>query len=61
MLTEQQIARSWRKLFTTGQVDDETFVKAEALLDELRPESPLRHRLSAELKEIRQRKLQKQT
>ena len=35
--------------------NDETFAKAEELLDELRPESPLRHRLSVELEELRQR------
>jgi hypothetical protein len=31
----------------------ENFDKAEALLEELRPESPLRHRLSNELEELR--------
>lgn len=31
--------------------------KAEALLDELRPESPLRHRLGEELEELRKRKV----
>jgi hypothetical protein len=29
--------------------------RAEQLLDELRPESPLRHRLDAELTELRER------
>ncbi len=34
--------------------NEETFDKAEELLeDELRPESPLRHRLSVELDELR--------
>lgn len=56
MLTEQQIARSWRKLFSLNGVTDETVSKAEALLEELRPESPLRHRLGEELREIRKRK-----
>ncbi len=42
-----------------GPVSNETFTKAEQLLDELRPESPLRHRLSTELEEIRERNLQK--
>lgn len=60
MLTEQQIARSWRKLFGGGEFTDQTFAKAEALLDELRPESPLRHRLGAELTEIRKLKRHKQ-
>jgi len=43
-------------LFVAGEVSKETFVKAEALLDELRPESPLYHRLTAELVEIRKMK-----
>jgi hypothetical protein len=34
---------------------DEVFAKAEVLLDELRPESPLRHRLGTELDELRKR------
>ena len=34
--------------------DEQTFDKAEELLEEeLRPESPLRHRLSVELEELR--------
>ena len=60
MLTEQQINRSWRKLFSSGNPDEETFEKAEALLEELRPESPLRHRLFMELNELRSRRLQEQ-
>jgi hypothetical protein len=53
MLTESEVTRSWSKLFK-GERNDATFDKAEALLDELRPESPLRHRLAAELDELRQ-------
>ena len=53
MLTEQEVSRSWQKLFKSVEVTDETFVKAEVLLDELRAESPLRHRLSKELDELR--------
>lgn len=60
MLTEQQINQSWRRLFRDGQIDEETFEKAESLLDELRPESPLRHRLGTELNELRRLKLQEQ-
>ena len=60
LLTEQQISRSWRKLFSTSPLDEQTFEKAAALLDELRPESPLRHRLGNELHELRKRKLQEQ-
>jgi hypothetical protein len=56
LLTEQEIARSWRKLFSKKEVNDEILGKAEALLDELRPESPLRHRLESELSELRKLK-----
>ena len=49
MLTESQVQFSFRKLFQSGTVDPETLEQAEGLLDELRPESPLRHRLSEEL------------
>ncbi len=57
LLTEQEIARHWRNLFHRGGVDlsPETFQKAEALLDQIRPESPLRHRLGAELDELKKR------
>lgn len=40
-------------------MNEEAFARAEALLDELRPESPLRHRLGAELVELRELHLQK--
>ena len=53
MLTEAEVQRSFRNLFKTKDFSSDTFDKAEALLDELRPESPLRHRLSIELDEIR--------
>ena len=61
MLTEQQINQSWRRLINGGQFDEETFEKAAGLLDELRPESPLRHRLGTELEELRKLKLQEQS
>ncbi|RIK84455.1 MAG: hypothetical protein DCC67_04930 [Planctomycetota bacterium] len=54
MLTESEVTRSWQKLFKGGVFDDGNFEKAEALLDELRPTSPLRHRLMSELEELRQ-------
>lgn len=57
MLTEQEVARSWAGLFKAQDIDDDVLEKAESLLDELRPESPLRHRLDAELVELRQRAL----
>jgi hypothetical protein len=59
LLTEQQVSRSWRTLFRNGSFSDESFRKAEALLAELRPESPLRHRLGAELAELRKLPRQK--
>lgn len=55
MLTEQEVARVWSRLFGNGEVTDEKITKADNLLDELRPESPLRHRLATELDELRQR------
>ncbi len=57
MLTEQEVSRIWGKLFK-GEITGESLVKAENLLDELRPESPLRHRLSNELEELREQSLQ---
>ena len=53
MLTEAEVQRSFRNLFKGKDVPPETYDKAEALLDELRNESPLRHRLSIELEELR--------
>jgi hypothetical protein len=53
LLTEKEIARAWGILFRGAARADETLAKAERLLEELRPESPLRHRLSAELEELR--------
>jgi hypothetical protein len=54
VLTEQEISRTWRALFrSTPRGGAEGFAKAELLLEELRPESPLRHRLGTELDELR--------
>jgi hypothetical protein len=53
LLTEQEVSRSWRLIFTAGAIAPEAFDRAEQLLDELRPESPLRHRLTIELDELR--------
>ncbi|MGA2067035.1 MAG: hypothetical protein ABSG86_18800 [Thermoguttaceae bacterium] len=53
MLTEHEIARTWRALFHEGGVGEDALARAEALLEELRPESPLRHRLAGELVELR--------
>ena len=53
MLTEQEVSRSWTQVFKGSSFEPETFERAEQLLDELRPESPLRHRLMVELEEMR--------
>ena len=53
MLTEQEVSRSWSHVFKGSNFEPATFERAELLLDELRPESPLRHRLTLELEELR--------
>ena len=54
LLTEEEVQRSFRRLFAQNrQVDPGAFDKAESLLNELRPESPLRIRLQQELAELR--------
>ncbi|MEM8668467.1 MAG: hypothetical protein AAGG48_13195 [Planctomycetota bacterium] len=54
MLTESTVESMFRTLMNDPQRDEETFDKAEELLEEeLRPESPLRHRLTVELEELR--------
>jgi hypothetical protein len=52
VLTEQEVSRSWVRLFKS-EVNEENLTRGEALLEELRPESPLRHRLGVELDELR--------
>ncbi|HYO25389.1 MAG TPA: hypothetical protein VEQ85_10620 [Lacipirellulaceae bacterium] len=54
MLTESEVSRSWSKLFKSGPFTETMFERAEALLDELRGTSPLRHRLQSELEELRE-------
>ena len=54
MLTESTVESMFRRLMNDPTRDEQTFEKAEELLEEeLRPESPLRHRLSVELEELR--------
>jgi hypothetical protein len=53
LLTEKEVSKSWRTLFKGTAISDDDLARAEALLDELRPESPLRHRLNGELEELR--------
>jgi hypothetical protein len=59
LLTENEVARTWQRLFRGGDRSEETFERAETLLEELRPESPLRHRLEAELGELKRLKPKK--
>jgi len=54
LLTESEVSRSWNRLFKSTDLTTDTFDNAENLLDELRPESPLRHRLGNELEELRE-------
>jgi hypothetical protein len=53
LLTEQEVSRNWSQVFKGNKLEAATFDRAEQLLDELRPESPLRHRLTLELEELR--------
>ena len=54
MLTEAQVERSFRKLLKDEELNTATFERADELLEDLRPESPLRHRLGGELDELRE-------
>ena len=53
LLTEAEVERSFRKIFSSREVQADDFEKAETLIDNLRLESPLRHRLTNELDELR--------
>lgn len=54
MLTEATVEKMFRTLINDPGRGEEAFEKAEELLEvELRPESPLRHRLTIELDELR--------
>ena len=53
LLTEQEVSRSWSQVFKGSKFESDAFDRAEQLLEELRPESPLRHRLTHELEELR--------
>ncbi|MCC9601952.1 hypothetical protein LOC67_15430 [Stieleria sp. JC731] len=55
MLTEATVEEMFRSLISDPNRGEDVFDKAEDLLDEeLRPESPLRHRLTMELEELRE-------
>jgi hypothetical protein len=53
LLTEQEVARTWSQVFKSSHIESSSFERAEQLLEELRPESPLRLRLTMELEELR--------
>jgi len=53
LLSENQISQSWNRLFQDNTYGEEAFEHAESLLEVLRPESPLLHRLTSELEELR--------
>jgi hypothetical protein len=53
VLTEAEVHRSFNTIFKNEGRTPEAFDKAELLLEQLRAESPLRHRLSVELEELR--------
>ena len=53
MLSEQEVSHSWSLVFKGKKFESDAFDRAEQLLEELRPESPLRHRLTHELEELR--------
>lgn len=55
LLTEATVEKMFRTLMSEPNASEATFEKAEDLIEEeLRPESPLRHRLSVELDELRE-------
>lgn len=53
MLNEGHVTMLWQKLFRGQAITAETFTRADELIEELRPESPLRFRYEKELSEIR--------
>ena len=53
MLNEGYATMLWQKLFRGETITSETLDRANEIIEELRPESPLRFRFSKELEEIR--------
>jgi hypothetical protein len=54
-MDEREVLRAWRELFHNGKITSETLVQAEAFLDGLSGESPLRIRLASELEELQKK------
>jgi len=57
LLTESEVQQSYRQLVYRNDLDVAAIDKAEDLIDQLRPESPLRIRLWKELQELRKLKI----
>ena len=57
LLTEAEVQLTFNQLVNRDDVNEETLEKAEDLLEELRAESQLRHRISVVLNEIRSLKI----
>jgi hypothetical protein len=55
VLTESEVQRSFYRIVSARELCESEIEKAEELLDQLRPESPLRHRLAEELEELRKK------
>ena len=53
MLDDRDATLKWRQLFHGQEITEGILAKAEALLDGLSPESPLRIRFRTELEEVR--------
>ena len=53
MLEESDANRLWKQLFRSKTVTTETLREAEAVVNQIKPESPLRLRFATELEEIR--------
>jgi hypothetical protein len=54
-MDEREVLRAWRELFHNGKITSETLDKAEAFLEGLSGESPLRIRLASELEELKKK------
>lgn len=54
MVNEGQVTLLWQRLFDVQQITPELLQRGDELIDQLRPESPLRFRLQRELNEMRQ-------
>jgi len=52
VLNDRDATIRWSKLFRGQDITTLTLEKAESLLDELSPESPVRHRFAMELEEL---------